>query len=76
MCEADIPPLMVYQRAMKRIALIYGSVDQFLALLAEDLALRPEATRPFSPDLDARMAVLTNGVPVDPAGTIDGIVAL
>jgi antitoxin PrlF len=67
---------MVYHTAMKQIAPRYGLVDDFLALLAEDMAVRPEAIRPFSPDLAARMAALTLCAPVDPAGTIDGIVAL
>jgi hypothetical protein len=61
---------------MKRIAPIHISVDEFLALLAEDLAVQPEAIRPVSPYLAARMAALALGVSDDAAGSIDGIVAL
>jgi antitoxin PrlF len=67
---------MVYRTVMIPIASIYSSVDEFLALLAGDLAVRPEVIRPVSPDLAARIAALTLGAPDDPAGAIDGIVAL
>jgi antitoxin PrlF len=48
----------------------------FLALLASDIAVRPEALMQFSPALAERIAAATDGVAIDPDAPIDGDVAL
>jgi antitoxin PrlF len=48
----------------------------FLALLERDIAARPEALRPLTPEFAARMAAATEGVVVDLEAPIDGEVAL
>lgn len=48
----------------------------FLALLKRDVAARPEALVPFTPELAARMTAATEGVEIDPDTPIDGEVAL
>lgn len=48
----------------------------FLALLERDIAARPEALVPFTPELAARMTAATEGVEIDPDAPIDGEVAL
>jgi antitoxin PrlF len=48
----------------------------FLALLERDIAARPEALVPLTPELAARIAAATEGVEVDPNEPIEGDVAL
>jgi antitoxin PrlF len=48
----------------------------FLALLEHDIAARPEALTPLTPELAARVIAATEGVDVDPDAPIDGEVAL
>lgn len=48
----------------------------FLALLERDLAARPEALVPLTPELAAWMTAATEGVEVDPDSPIEGEVAL
>jgi antitoxin PrlF len=48
----------------------------FLALLERDIAARPEALVPFTPELAARMTAATEGVEIDSDTPIDGEVAL
>ena len=48
----------------------------FLALLERDIASRPEALLPLMPELAARMAAATEGVPADPDAPIEGDVPL
>ena len=48
----------------------------FLALLERDIAARPEALIPLTPELAARMTAATEGVEVDPDAPIEGEVAL
>jgi antitoxin PrlF len=48
----------------------------FLALLERDIASRPEALVPLTPELAARVIVATEGVEGDPDALIEGEVAL
>jgi antitoxin PrlF len=48
----------------------------FLALLERDIAARPEALLPLTPELAARMTAVTDGVEVDPEVPIEGDVDL
>jgi len=48
----------------------------FLALLERDIAVRPAALVPLTPEMAARMTVATEGVEVDPDAPIEGEVAL
>ncbi len=48
----------------------------FLALLERDIAARPEALSPLTPEMAARMVAATEGVEVDPDAPIEGEVAL
>lgn len=48
----------------------------FLALLERDIAGRPEAIVPLTPELAARMTAATDGVDGDPEARIEGEVAL
>ncbi len=48
----------------------------FLALLESDIAARPEALVPLTPELAARMTAATEGVTADPDAPIEGEVAL
>ncbi len=48
----------------------------FLALLERDIAARPEALVPLTPELAARMTAATEGVEADPDAPIEGEVAL
>jgi antitoxin PrlF len=48
----------------------------FLALLESDIAARPEALVPLTPELAARMTAATEGVTADPDAPIGGEVAL
>jgi len=48
----------------------------FLALLERDIAARPEALAPLTPELLARITAATEGVEVDPDAPIDGDVTL
>ena len=48
----------------------------FLALLERDLATRPAALVPLTPELAARIAAATESVEVDPDAPIEGEVAL
>ncbi|WP_158925212.1 type II toxin-antitoxin system PrlF family antitoxin [Acidisphaera sp. S103] len=50
--------------------------DPFLALLERDIAARPEALVPLTPELAARMTAATQGVAADPDAPIEGDVAL
>jgi antitoxin PrlF len=52
------------------------AIDRFLDFLAGDLKARPEAVKALSPDLAARIAALTAGIPVDLDAEIDGDVSL
>ena len=51
-------------------------IDQFLALLGDDIARRPQAVTGLSLPLAQRLAALTDGVPVDLDEPIDGEVGL
>jgi antitoxin PrlF len=48
----------------------------FLALLERDIAARPEALVPLTPELADRIAAATEGVESDPDAPIEGEVAL
>jgi antitoxin PrlF len=48
----------------------------FLALIERDIAARPEALVPLTPDLADRMTAATEGVEVNPDAPIEGEVAL
>ena len=48
----------------------------FLALLERDIAVRPEALAPLTPEMATRMTAATGGVAADPDGPIEGEVAL
>jgi antitoxin PrlF len=48
----------------------------FLTLLERDIAARPQALVPLTPELAARMTAATEGVAVDPNAPIEGEVAL
>jgi antitoxin PrlF len=48
----------------------------FLALLERDVAARPEALVPLTPDLADRMTAATEGVEVNPDAAIEGEAAL
>ncbi len=48
----------------------------FLALLERDMAARPEALVPLTPEMAARMTAATEGVETDPEAPIEGEVAL
>jgi antitoxin PrlF len=48
----------------------------FLALLEQDIAGRPQALIPPTPELAARVTAATEGVAGDPDGPIEGDVAL
>lgn len=48
----------------------------FLTLLERDIAARPEALVPLTPELAARMTAATEGVEGDPDASIEGEVAL
>ena len=48
----------------------------FLALLERDIAARPEALVPLTPDLADRMTAATEGVEINPDAPIEGEVAL
>jgi antitoxin PrlF len=52
------------------------ALTPFLALLERDIAARPGALAPLTPDLAARMTAATSGVKVDPDAPIEGEVAL
>lgn len=51
-------------------------IDHFLAFLAKDMERRPEALKPLSPALLARIETLTRDVVVDLDEAIDGDVDL
>jgi antitoxin PrlF len=53
-----------------------AALAPFLALLERDLAARPDAVAPLTPDLAARMTAATEGVSGDPEVPIEGQVAL
>jgi antitoxin PrlF len=53
-----------------------AALAPFLALLEHDLAARPEALAPITPELSARMTLATEGVAADPDAPIEGDVAL
>ena len=48
----------------------------FLTLLERDIATRPEALVPLTPELATRMAAATEGVEADPDAPIEGEAAL
>ena len=48
----------------------------FLALLERDIAARPQALVPLTPELAARITAATEGVDSDPDAPIEGDVAL
>jgi antitoxin PrlF len=48
----------------------------FLALLQRDIAARPQALVPLTPEFAERMMAATSGVEADPETPIDGDVAL
>lgn len=52
------------------------AIDRFLAFLADDITMRPEAVTALSPALAERLAALTAGVSVDLNAPIDGDVDL
>ncbi len=52
------------------------AIDTFLGFLAGDIKARPEAVKALSPDLAARIAALTAGVPDDLDADIVGDVSL
>ena len=52
------------------------ALGPFLALLERDIAARPEALVPLTPELMARMTAATEGVEADPDAPIEGEVAL
>ncbi len=52
------------------------ALTPFLALLERDIAARPEALVPLTPELAARMMAATEGVEVDPEAPIEGEVEL
>ena len=52
------------------------AIDSFLGFLAADLKQHPEAVKALTPELAARIKVLTADVPVGLDDAIDGDVAL
>jgi len=52
------------------------ALTPFLALLERDIAARPEALVPLTPELATRMMVATEGVETDPDAPIKGKVAV
>lgn len=52
------------------------AINKFLGFLAGDIKARPEAVKALSPDLAARIAALTVGVPDDLDAEIVGDVSL
>ena len=52
------------------------AIETFLGFLASDIKARPEAVKALSPDLAARIATLTEALPVTLDDEIDGDVSL
>lgn len=52
------------------------AIDRFLDFIADDIKQRPHAIKALSPDLAARIAVLTEGMEVDLDAAIDGDLSL
>ncbi len=53
-----------------------AALAPFLALLEHDIAARPQALAPLTPELAARITAVTEGLDADPDAGIEGEVAL